>query len=131
MPAPPRLLAAPCGGTQPAGKATVKDVDFAAAIYRLYRRFTRARRYANHRGGRKYERNTKRLLPRTTPDPEKAAAAEIFRRQWQRVRKDPAYVAARASHRKCFEGALARKLQPHTGIKKIRKPTNGNAGRIR
>src|SRR5688500_14380897 len=58
----------------------------AAAIYRLYRHywraqdfvgmdmtrkflqmgFTRARRYANHRSGRKYERATKRLLPRTT-----------------------------------------------------------------
>lgn len=95
----------------------------AAAIYRLYRHylraqdfvgmdmarkflqmgFTRARRYANHRSGRKYERATKRLLPRTTSDPEKAAAADIFRRQWERVRNDPAYVAARASHRRRFE----------------------------
>jgi hypothetical protein len=95
----------------------------AAAIYRLYRRylreqdfvgmdmarkflqmgFTRARRYTNHRGGRKYERGTERLLPRTAPDPEKAAAAEIFRRQWERVRKDPAYLAARALHRERYE----------------------------
>jgi len=123
----------------------------AAAIYRLYRRylraqdfvgmdmarkflqmgFTRARRYANHRGGRKYEQITKRLLPRTAPEPEKAAAADIFRRQWQRVRDDPAYVAARASHRKRFEGAVARKLQPLTGKNASRKPTSGSAGRIR
>ncbi|HUQ53301.1 MAG TPA: DUF4385 domain-containing protein [Gammaproteobacteria bacterium] len=95
----------------------------AAAIYRLYRRylrardfvgmdmarkflqmgFTRARRYANHRGGRKYARGTKRLLPRSKPDPEKAAAAEIFRQQWERVRNDAAYLAARAAHRKRFE----------------------------
>ena len=95
----------------------------AAAIYRLYRRylrardfvgmdmarkflqmgFTRARRYANHSGGRKYERTTKRLLPRSEPDAEKAAAAEIFRRQWARVRDDAAYVAARAAHRERFE----------------------------
>jgi hypothetical protein len=95
----------------------------AAAIYGLYRHyaraddfvgmdmarkflqmgFTRARRYANHRGGRKYERGTRRLLPRTTPDREKAAAAEIFRRQWRCVRDDPAYVAARAAHRERFE----------------------------
>jgi hypothetical protein len=94
----------------------------AAAIYELYRRylrardfvgmdmarkflqmgFTRARRYANHPGGRKYERDTKRLLPRAL-DREKAAAAEIFRRQWERVRDDPAYVAARAAHRNRFE----------------------------
>ena len=95
----------------------------AAAIYRLYRRylraqdfvgmdmarkflqmgFTRARRYTNHRGGRKYDRATKRLLPPSSPDQEKAAAAEIFRRQWERVRTDPAYVAARAAHRERFE----------------------------
>jgi hypothetical protein len=104
-------------------KTTVEARRSAAAIYRLYRRylraddfvgmdmarkflqmgFTRARRYANHRGGRKYERGTKRLLPRSTPNEEKAAAAEIFRRQWERVRTDPAYVAARASHRRRFE----------------------------
>jgi hypothetical protein len=95
----------------------------AAAIYRLYRRylraqdfvgmdmarkflqmgFTRARRYANHRGGRKYEAVTKRLLPRSLPDAEKAAAAAIFRREWERVRTDPVYVAARAAHRARFE----------------------------
>ncbi len=97
----------------------------AAAIYRLYRRyqraddfvgmdmarkflqmgFTRARRYANHRDGRKYERGTKRVLPRSAPDQEKAAAAEIFRRQWERVRTDPAYVAARAAHRRRFKAS--------------------------
>jgi hypothetical protein len=104
-------------------KTAAEARESAAAIYRLYRRylrardfvgmdmarkflqmgFTRARRYANHRGGRKYERATKRLLPRTKPDPEKARAAEIFRRQWARVRNDKAYVAARAAHRKRFE----------------------------
>jgi hypothetical protein len=67
--------------------------------------FTRARRYANHAGGRKYRRGTRRLLPRTAPDPVKAAAAEIFRRQWERVRSDPAYIAARARHREQFESA--------------------------
>jgi hypothetical protein len=96
-----------------------------AAIYRLYQQysrscdfvgmdmarkflqmgFTRARRYANHRGGRKYERGTKRLLPRSAPDGEKAAVAELFRRYWERVRTDPCYVAARAAHRQRFEHA--------------------------
>jgi hypothetical protein len=97
----------------------------AAAIYRLYQQysrsqdfvgmdmarkflqmgFTRARRYANHRGGRKYARGTKRLLPRAAPDGEKAAVAEVFRRHWERVRTDPCYVAARAAHRRRFEDA--------------------------
>ena len=95
----------------------------AAAIYRLYRRykraddfvgmdmarkflqmgFTRARRYANYRGGRKYEPTTRRLMRRTASDAEKAAAAEIFRRQWERVRNDSAYIAARDRHRLRFE----------------------------
>ena len=95
----------------------------AAAIHALYRRylrandfvgmdmarkylrmgFTRARRYANHPGGRKYKRATRRPLPRAKPDREKAAAAEVFRRAWQKVRTDPVYVAARALHRQHYE----------------------------
>jgi hypothetical protein len=103
---------------------TVKEARAsAAAIYRLYRRyarerdfvgmdmarkflqmgFTRARRYANHPGGRKYEPGTRRPSPRAAVDREKAAAAEIFRRQWARVRTDPAYVEARAAHKRRFE----------------------------
>ena len=123
----------------------------AAAIYRLYCRylaeqdfvgmdmarkflqmgFTRARRYANHRSGRKYESGTKRLLPRTAPDSEKAAAAEIFRRQWQRVRSDPAYLAARALHRQRFESAVARKLQPQVGKNAVKKSGSGKSSRPR
>ena len=123
----------------------------AAAIYRLYRRylrehdfvgmdmarkflqmgFTRARRYANHRGGRKYELGTRRLLPRTALDPEKAAAAEIFRRRWQRVRDDPAYRAARAAHREQFESVVARKLQPRLGRKGLQKLGSGTSHRAR
>ena len=104
----------------------------AAAIYRLYRAYkadddfvgmdmarkflqmgyTRARRYANHRGGRKFEPGTRRVLPRAA-DPEKAAAAEVFRARWQRVRSDPAYVAARERHRERYE-------QPRAGAPKKR-----------
>jgi hypothetical protein len=121
----------------------------AAAIYRLYRRyrreqdfvgmdmarkflqmgFTRARRYANHCGGRKYERATKRLLPRTPHDPEKAAAAETFRREWERVRNDPAYVAARTAHRRQFESRVARKLQPK--IRAASRSSSSHSGRTR
>ena len=39
--------------------------------------WTRARRYANHPGGRKYDKKTGAELPRTE-DKEKAAAAAIF-----------------------------------------------------
>jgi hypothetical protein len=66
--------------------------------------FTRARRYANHAGGRKYAQRSRRLLPLKN-DPVKAAAAEVFRRHWERVRCDPDYLAARAMHRSRFEAA--------------------------
>jgi hypothetical protein len=39
--------------------------------------WTRARRYANHKGGRKYDKKSGELLPRTE-DAEKAAAAAVF-----------------------------------------------------
>lgn len=40
--------------------------------------FTRARRYANYRGGRKCAGDDHQELPRGTGDPEKARSAEIF-----------------------------------------------------
>jgi uncharacterized protein DUF4385/uncharacterized protein DUF3253 len=57
--------------------------------------FTRARRYANHRSGRKYDESGA-VAPRE-PDAEKARSAEIFYRLWQKLEADPAYRAARAS----------------------------------
>ncbi len=67
--------------------------------------FTRARRYANHRGGRKYAgpvpadqkgrsgAHGRPELPRTDrPDPDKVAAAEIFGRQWAAAKAHPDYV---------------------------------------
>lgn len=59
--------------------------------------FTRSRRYANHRGGRKYVEGTRTVLPRTT-DPEKAEAAEIFRAYWQRALKNRRYLELRSRH---------------------------------
>lgn len=71
---------------------------------------TRARRYANHKGGRKYAgpvptehrgesgawgRDT---LP-TTPDPVKAECAAIFREKWLLANTDPEYVERKKRHR--------------------------------
>jgi hypothetical protein len=68
---------------------------------------TRARRYANHRGGRKYknaqERRRGRELPRTPEDPLKAEAACIFRKKYLVVKNDPAYIEAAAQHRALYE----------------------------
>ena len=66
--------------------------------------FTRARRYANHSSGRKYAKCTRRLLP-LKPSAEKAAAAEVFYRQWRRVRTDSLYMAARERHVVRYEHA--------------------------
>ena len=51
--------------------------------------YTRARRYANHKSGKKYGADGK-MLP-FTADPIKAKAAEIFYKVWQKIEKDPVY----------------------------------------
>ena len=48
--------------------------------------FTRARRYANYKGGKKYDpQQDYRQLERGTGDPEKARAAAIFYEKWQQA----------------------------------------------
>ena len=67
--------------------------------------FTRARRYANHRGGKKYAgpvpadkkgqsgAHGRPELPRTThPDPDKVEAAAIFKRTWDAAKANPEYL---------------------------------------
>ncbi len=58
--------------------------------------FTRARRYANHKSGRKYDENGT-VAPRDG-DEEKARAALVFRRVWRKIEADPIYRAARLMH---------------------------------
>lgn len=55
--------------------------------------YTRSRRYANHRSGRKYLRGV--ALP-LEPDPLKAECAAIFKRAWARVEACAPYRAMRA-----------------------------------
>jgi hypothetical protein len=69
--------------------------------------FTRARRYANHAGGKKYDgpvpadkkgqsgAHGRAQLPRTDEDPEKAEAARIFYARYLQAREDQTYKAAR------------------------------------
>ena len=58
--------------------------------------WTRARRYANHPTGRKYD--AKREVLPTVEDAGKASAAAIFKRVLDRVSKDATYRRLRASH---------------------------------
>jgi hypothetical protein len=59
--------------------------------------WTRARRYANHRGGRKYDKTTGELLPRTE-DAEKASAAEIFYKRYMAARENAEYLRQKQWH---------------------------------
>ena len=66
--------------------------------------FTRSRRYANHRSGQKYDKETGQVLPQD-PDSEtseRAASARIFKQMLDRANADPAYTYALASHRERF-----------------------------
>ncbi|KAM0343774.1 hypothetical protein ACHAPU_008201 [Fusarium lateritium] len=55
---------------------------------------TRAKRYANHAGGRKYKKGTKEELPQSDTHPdkdEKERASMIFRQYWTRCKEDEDY----------------------------------------
>ena len=89
--------------------AYLRDDDFPGAD--MARKFlqmgwTRARRYANHKGGRKYG-DKKELLPRTE-DPEKAAAAAVFYEQYVVARQYDKYVLLKKRHQEQYE----RKVEP-------------------
>jgi len=56
--------------------------------------YTRARRYANYKGGRKYGKaQGYKPLERGTGDPEKAESAAIFYEMWKKAEADPRYSA--------------------------------------
>lgn len=92
-------------------EAYLKAHDFVGADMArkfLQMGFTRARRYANHRGGHKYDgpvpadkkgqsgAHGRAELPRTPEDPEKAAAAAIFKQKWDQAKQHPEYQRQRA-----------------------------------
>jgi Domain of unknown function (DUF4385) len=60
--------------------------------------YTRSRRYANHKSGRKYLKDTRTVLPREE-DPIKAESAKIFFDFWQLVKLDPEYIVMLDRHR--------------------------------
>jgi hypothetical protein len=64
--------------------------------------WTRARRYANHKGGRKYDRATGQPLPRAA-DPEKATAAAIFYARYVRARQHRDYLRQKRRHQERYE----------------------------
>ena len=63
--------------------------------------FTRSRRYANHRSGRKYDQATGTVLPQDADSEtsEKAESARIFKQYLDRAADDAIYKRALAAHR--------------------------------
>lgn len=58
--------------------------------------YTRARRYANYPGGRKYEQD--RSIKTRNIDEEKAASAAVFKEYWDRLRDDADYLQRKKAH---------------------------------
>jgi hypothetical protein len=67
--------------------------------------YTRARRYANHGSGRKYDQATGTLLPQEADwqTNEKAASARIFYAYYAKVNADPDYRRAKQQHQQTFD----------------------------
>jgi hypothetical protein len=80
--------------------------------------YTRARRYANHKSGRKYAANPqkeksakaekearKRYLLPSDPDPVKAAAAAIFKEKWMAAKNNTFYQQLMQEHKARYESS--------------------------
>jgi len=77
--------------------------------------YTRSRRYANHKSGKKYKQNPqkeltkealmearKNILPNEV-DPIKAESAAIFKAKWIEAKTNPKYVQLLAKHKLMYE----------------------------
>ena len=63
--------------------------------------YTRARRYANYKGGRKYDKtNDYAQLERGTGEAEKAASAAVFYQKWKAAENDSRYAHMKADWKK-------------------------------
>ena len=108
--------------------AYLKAEDFVGAD--MARKFlqmgwTRARRYANHKGGRKYDQNTGERLPRQE-DADKAAAAAIFYERYVAARQQAEYVRLKKNHREQRQFCCRRKHSVDTGSGPLGKGPIGN-----
>lgn len=64
--------------------------------------YTRSRRYANHKSGRKYKEGTKEVLQREE-DSSKAESAKIFYEKWKKARVDKKYLELKKQHKELYE----------------------------
>lgn len=64
--------------------------------------YTRSRRYANHKSGRKYKEGSKEILEREE-DAVKAESANIFYEKWKKAREDKKYLELKKQHKEQYE----------------------------
>lgn len=69
--------------------------------------YTRARRYANYKGGKKYAEDGS--LNTRGNDPIKAAAATVFKGWWDKIRQDEDYLKRKRQHQARWGQKLANK----------------------
>ena len=62
--------------------------------------YTRARRYANYRAGKKYMDSGE--LHERQNDPTKAESAAIFKQKWDEIRADADYLTRKKAHQKKY-----------------------------
>lgn len=62
--------------------------------------YTRARRYTNYKGGRKY--NEDGTVKQRQIDPEKAKSADIFKTYWDKIREDEDYLKRKKAHQQTY-----------------------------
>jgi hypothetical protein len=78
----------------------LKENDFVGADMArkfLQMGYTRSRRYANYKGGRKYDKvHNYAELERGTGEAEKAESAAIFYEKWKSAESDPQYTRMKA-----------------------------------
>jgi hypothetical protein len=63
--------------------------------------YTRSRRYANHKSGRKYENDRHEIMAREE-DPVKAESAKIFYEKWVKAREDKKYIELKKQHKERY-----------------------------
>lgn len=84
----------------------IKNDDFVGAdMARKYLQmgYTRARRYANYKGGIKYQKeNDYQLNRRGSGDPEKAEAAKVFYDKYKQAEANPIYKRLKSEWKKVY-----------------------------
>jgi hypothetical protein len=83
------------------GKGEFVGADMARKFLQMG--YTRARRYANYKGGNKYDKQDGYALKeRGTGDPEKAESARIFYSNWKKAEAEPYYASQKQAWKARF-----------------------------